>query len=103
MANALYISPTPAAAHPLRLKAIVRPAGLSMAFPETWLSRHMGDVLLQAALIEAWQFLKNEGKMNEAATMYASLLPTAKAEVSKLSRRTYAGIGMAPPATGGEG
>lgn len=101
--NTLYISPTPAVNHPLRLKAIVRPDGLALLNQETWLSRHAGDVLLQAALIESWQFLKNQEKMNEAASMYASLMPVAKAEVSKLSRRTYAGIGMAPPATGGEG
>lgn len=101
--SSIYLSPTPAAVLPLRMKVIRRPAGLAPATQNSWLATNVGDVLLQAALIESWQFLKNQEKMNEAATMYASLMPVAKAEASKLSRRTYAGIGMAPPATGGEG
>ena len=92
----LYLSPTPAAVLPLRMKAIKRPDGLAVATQNSWLATHMGDALLQAALIESWQFLKNQEKMNESATVYASLLPQAKAEVGKLARRTYAGLGMSP-------
>lgn len=102
--DTLYLSPTPAAVLALRMKLIKRPDGLSVSNTNSWLGDNMGDILLQAGLIESWQFLKNSAKMNEAATMYASLLPQAKAEVAKLSRRTYAGLGMAPmPNQGGEG
>lgn len=94
--SALYLSPTPAAVHNLRMKAIVRPDGLSVGNATSWLGTHMGDVLFQAALIESWLFLKNQERMNEAAQMYASLLPQARAEVGKLARRTYAGLGTAP-------
>lgn len=100
----LYLTPTPAAVLALRMKVIRRPDGLAVANQNSWLATHMGDVLLQACLIEAWQFLKNSAKMNEAATVYASLLPQAMGEVGKLKRRTYAGIGRKPvPMQGGEG
>jgi hypothetical protein len=99
----IYLSPTPAAVLPLRMKLIKRPDGLAPATQNSWLATHMGDLLLQAALLESWQFLKNNEKMNEAATVYSSLLPTAKQEVSKLSRRTYDGLRMSAPATRGEG
>jgi hypothetical protein len=102
--DTLYLSPTPAAVLPLRMKVIRRPDGLAPANQNSWLATHMGDLLLQVALIESWQFLKNEAKMNEAATMYASLLPTAKAEVMKLARRTYSSLGMSgAPQQRGEG
>jgi hypothetical protein len=95
----IYLSPTPTAVRTLRMKAIVRPDGLAAGNLTTWLGTHMGDVLFQAALIESWMFLKNQERMNEAAQMYASLLPQARAEVGKLARRTYAGVGTAPEPT----
>lgn len=94
--GSIYLTPTPAAVLPLRMKLIKRPDGLAPATQNSWLASNMGDLLLQAALLESWQFLKNSEKMNEAATIYASLLPQAKAEIGKLARRTYAGLGMAP-------
>lgn len=95
-ANMLYFAPTPAAVAALSLKVIRRPAGLSVSVTETWLSRHADAALTQAALIEAWQFLKNPVRIDEAANLYSSLLPQAKQEVGKLSRRTYAGVGARP-------
>ena len=99
----IYLTPTPTAVRTLRMKAIVRPDGLAAGVPTTWLGTHMGDVLFQAALIESWQFLKNQERMNEAAQMYAALLPQARAEVGKLARRTYAGVTTAPEPTNDRG
>jgi hypothetical protein len=94
--TSLYISPTPGENYPIRAKVISRPAGLSPTQATSWLGRHMSDVLLQACLIEAHQFLKNKERMEEAATLYTSLLPQSRSELGKLKRRTYAGLGTAP-------
>jgi len=96
----LYVSPTPAASSDYRLRVIKRPNGLATGNQNTWLSDNLGDALLWSCMIEAWIFLKNETRRQEAADMTASLLAPALKEVEKLRRRTYKEVANMEKANG---
>lgn len=86
----VYLSPTPPAPGvDLRIRAIRRPDGLTVSNENTWIGDNLEDVLLQACLIEAWQFLKNSEKADQAANLYMSLANPAKLEIERLLRKTY--------------
>lgn len=91
----LYVVPTPDQSYAsgnARIRAIIRPTGLSASNENTWLGDHMGDLLYQACMIEVWEYLKKPAGMREAATKYQSLVPSLDKELEDGGRKRYKGL-----------
>jgi hypothetical protein len=87
-----YVVPTPDQSYSggnARIRATIRPTGLSTSNENTWLGDNMGDMLFEAAMIEAQTFLKNPAKVKEHAGKYQSLLPAIAREIDEIVRRRY--------------
>lgn len=88
----VILVPTPAASYTAsNAKAVctIRPTGLSTGNQETWLSEHAADMLFEACMIEAYDYLKHPAKLQEAAQKYQSLLPAMTREMEDTIRRRY--------------
>ena len=59
----LYLAPTPNSAYKIELALNKQPTGLSTANTTTWVSINAPKVLLYAALLEAFRFLKGPDNM----------------------------------------
>ena len=91
----LYVVPTPDQSYAganAKVRATIRPLGLSSTKATTWVSDHVSDLLFHACMIEAQNFLKNTPKMEEHAKMYQSLMPQIREETTELDRRQYKGL-----------
>jgi hypothetical protein len=87
-----YVVPTPDQTYSggnARIRATIRPTGLSASNENTWLGDNMADMLFDACMIEAQTFLKNPAKMQEHATRYQTLIPGIAREVDQIVRRRY--------------
>ncbi len=91
----IYVVPTPDqtyASGNARVRATIRPAGLSVSNTTTFLSLNFADMLYQACMIEAHEFLKNPSKMQQSAQKYQSLIPSLVKEIEDVVRKHYKGI-----------
>lgn len=70
----------------------IRPSGMSASNENTWLGDNMADMLFQASMIEAYDYLKHPAKLQEAAQKYQSLLPSVSKEIEDTIRRRYKGL-----------
>ena len=87
-----YVVPTPDQSYSggnARVRATIRPTGLSSSNATSWLSDNVADLLFHACMIEAQNFLKNPAKVKEAADMYNSLLQSLALEIEQIRRPTY--------------
>lgn len=90
--NDIYVIPTPDQAYSggnARVRATIRPTGLSSSNATSWLSDNVADLLFHACMIEAQNYLKNPAKVKEAADMYNSLLQSLALEIEQIRRPTY--------------
>ena len=88
----IYVVPTPDQSYSggnARVRATIRPTGLSSSNTTSWLSNNVADLLFHACIIEAQNFLKNPKKIEEAAGMYQSLIQQIALEVEQIRRKTY--------------
>lgn len=88
----IYLAPTPDqdyASGNAKARVIVRPEGLSSSKTETFLSKHYGDLLYNACMIEAKEFQKSEAGARWFAAKYESLLPGTVKETEDSRRRRY--------------
>ncbi len=91
----VYVVPTPDQSYAsgnARIRATIRPSGLTISNQNTWLGDNMGDLLFHACMIEAQEFLKHPAKMQEAATKYQSLVPGLSQEIADIVRKHYKGL-----------
>jgi hypothetical protein len=91
----IYVVPTPNQSYSAgnaRARCTIRPSALSSGNPNTWLGDNVGDMLFQACMVEAYDFLKNEKGMEKAANKYQSLIPGVIKELSEIMRKQYAGL-----------
>jgi hypothetical protein len=61
--NTFYVSPTPVQSSDVELGYIYRPAQLSSANPDTWISTNAPEALLYACLIQAYSYTKGPVEM----------------------------------------
>jgi hypothetical protein len=61
--NTFYVAPTPGANYVVELGYIYRPAQLSSANPNTWISINAPEALLYACLIQAYSYTKGPDNM----------------------------------------
>lgn len=61
--NTFYVSPTPVQSYDVELGYIYRPAQLSSANPNTWISTNAPEALLYACLIQAYSYTKGPVEM----------------------------------------
>jgi len=88
----IYVVPTPDQSYSggnARVRATIRPTGLSSSNATSWLSDNVADLLFHACMIEAQNFLKNPKKIEEAASMYQSLIQQIALEIEQIRRPTY--------------
>ncbi len=88
----IYVVPTPDQSYSggnARVRATIRPTGLSSSNAESWLSNNVADLLFHACMIEAHNFEKNPAKIEEAAGMYQSLIQQIGFEMEQIRRPTY--------------
>lgn len=91
----IYVVPTPIKSYTsgnARIRATIRPEGLSGSNENTFLSEHYSDVLFQAVMIEAYDFQKNQARVQASAQKYQSLVPGITKEVEEVVRKHYKGI-----------
>jgi len=67
----------------------IRPSALTASNTSTWLSTNQPDLLFEACMIEAYDFLKHPAKLQEAASKYQSLLPGIQKEIEDTVRKRY--------------
>ena len=90
--DTIYVVPTPDQSYTAgnaKVRAIIRPTGLSGSNETSHLGNHFGDLLFQACMIEAYEFLKNAPAMQQAATKYQSLAPALAVELEDVQRAKY--------------
>lgn len=88
----IYVVPTPDQSYSggnARVRATIRPTGLSGTNTTSWLSDNVADLLFHACMIEAQNYLKNTKKVEEAASMYQSLIGQIALEIEQIRRPTY--------------
>ncbi len=88
----IYVVPTPDQSYSggnARVRATIRPTGLSSSNTTSWLGSNVADLLFHACMIEAHNFLKNPKKIEEAASMYQSLIQQIALEIEQIRRPTY--------------
>jgi len=88
----IYVVPTPDQSYSggnARVRATIRPTGLSTSNLTSWLGDNVADLLFHACMIEAQNFLKNPAKIEEAAGMYQSLIAQIALEMEQIRRPTY--------------
>jgi len=88
----IYVVPTPIQAYSggnARVRATIRPTGLSSSNATSWLGNNVADLLFHACMIEAHNYLKNPAKIEEAAGMYQSLIQQIGFEMEQIRRPTY--------------
>ncbi len=88
----IYVVPTPDQSYSggnARVRATIRPTGLSSSNTTSWLGSNVADLLFHACMIEAQNFLKNPKKIEEAASMYQSLIQQIALEMEQIRRPTY--------------
>lgn len=93
--NNIYVVPTPDQTYSsgnARVRATIRPAGLGSTVSTTFLSLHFADLLFQAVMIEAYDFLKHEKKVQSSAQKYQSLVPSLSKEIEDIVRKHYKGL-----------
>jgi len=91
-ADDIYVVPTPDQSYSggnARVRATIRPTGLSSSNTTSWLGNNVADLLFHACMIEAQSFLKNPKKIEEAAGMYQSLIQQIALEMEQIRRPTY--------------
>ena len=91
----IYVVPTPVSTYTsgnARIRATIRPAGLSASVTTTFLSENYGDMLYHAVMMEAYDFQKNHAKVQSSAQKYESLIPSVVKEVEAVVRKHYKGI-----------
>ena len=91
-ADDIYVVPTPDQSYAggnARVRATIRPTGLSSSNTTSWLSTNLADLLFHACMIEAQNFLKNPKKIEEAAGMYQSLVQQIALELEQIRRKAY--------------
>jgi hypothetical protein len=88
----LYLAPTPDQDYVsgnAKCRATIRPEGLSSSNEESFLGNHYGDLLFNAAMIEAKEFQKSEAGARWYAAKYESLLPSTSKEIEDARRKRY--------------
>jgi len=93
--DTIYVVPTPDQSYTsgnAKVRVVIRPTGLSGSNENTHLGDHFGDLLFQACMIEAWEYLKNGPSLQAAATKYQSLVPSLSKELEDVTRVKYKGI-----------
>ncbi len=88
----IYVVPTPDQAYSggnARVRATIRPTGLSASNTTSWLGDNVADLLFNACMIEAHAYLKNPAKLKEAADLYNSLVIQIVKELEQARRPTY--------------
>jgi len=91
----IYVVPTPDQTYTngnAKVRALIRPTGLSSSNTTSHLGNHFADILFQACMIEAYEYLKNKDAMGNAATKYQSLVPSLTEELEDVKRVKYKGI-----------
>jgi len=91
----IYVVPTPDQSYSggnARVRATIRPARLSSSQDTSWLGDNVGDLLFQACMVEAYDFLKHEPAMIKAANKYQSLTPGVVRELEDIMRKAYKGL-----------
>lgn len=93
----IYVVPTPDQSYTAgnaKVRCVIRPSGLSGSNADSHLSLHFADLLYQACMIEAYEFLKNQPAMQSAATKYQSLVPSLTKELEDVKRVSYKAINI---------
>lgn len=91
----IYVVPTPDQTYTsgnAKARCTIRPTKLSLSNENTWLGDNVGDLLFQACMMEAYDYLKNQASMDKAATKYMSLMPGIEKEMIDVKRPTYKGL-----------
>lgn len=83
------IAPTPDSAYTANFVGLLRPTGLSGTTATTWLSTNVGDLLLDACLIESEAYLAGTLPFEMWKDRYAERLASAKLEFRGAERATY--------------
>jgi hypothetical protein len=97
----IIVAPYPDQAYTMTAYGIYAPVSLNDGNPAsatTWLSNNVADVLLEACIMEAAKFLKNEGKRKVAEMVYNAKLAPIKLRLRALRRSTLED----PRAVGGQ-
>lgn len=93
--DSVYVVPTPNLTYTsgnAMARCTVRPTGLATGNQTTWLGTNVGDLLFNACMIEAYDYLKNQASMDKAANKYMSLLPGLEREMADVKRPSYKGL-----------
>jgi len=93
--DTIYVVPTPDQSYSngnAKVRAIIRPTGLSDSNATSHLSNHFADLLFHGCMIEAYEYLKNQGGLQQAATKYQSLIPSLVKELEDVTRVKYKGL-----------
>lgn len=85
----ILLAPVPDTTYATRQRVLKRPDGLSDSNPETFLSRHAGDLLFTAAKLESERFDKETGDMAAEEASYQERLPRVRDELRMLARTDY--------------
>lgn len=90
--TSVYVVPTPNQTFSTsNAKALctVRPTPMSASNATTWIGDNLPDLLFEACMIEAYDYLKHPAKMEEAAKKYQSLLPGISKDAKDTLRKMY--------------
>ena len=91
----IYVVPTPVKSYSggnARVRATIRPTGLSATNTTTWLSTNVADLLFAGCMIEVQDYLKNQAAMEKAANKYMSLMTGLENEMQDVKRPKYKAI-----------
>jgi hypothetical protein len=93
-----YVVPTPDQSYSggnARVRATIRPSGLSASNQNTWLGDNVADMLFAACMVEAYDYQKNPTKLQESASKYQSLTPGVAREMDQIQRKAYKSLSTA--------
>jgi len=81
--TSIKVAPTPSTTFAYTIKAYEQPTGLSSSNMTTWLSNNKSDLLLNACMIEAMKFTKNQEGRTMWQEEYAGSLKPFLAEMAR--------------------
>lgn len=92
----IYWAPTPDDTYAFSVSYTQRPTPLSISNQTNWLTRNAADLLLNAALVEAEQFLIAPERVQEFEAKYAQLLGPIRGLWREQAQNQYEPIAPAP-------
>ncbi len=88
-----FVTPAPDLAYPVVLREITQPEALTLGNQTTWLGDQQGDILFDACMIEAEQYIKSDQyDVDKWKGFYSEKLPARRMELRDLIRADYSPI-----------